>query len=318
LCQLSQSYGNGSAIAAGADDDGEPRWEPFYGWTDATSEAEMTQLRTRRLGRTGLLVTELGFGGASVADSPEGEDALLRALSLGINFVETGRCYRGSEHLIGRVLRRLGQNDSGGVHVASKTLRRSRDGALADLETSLRHLGLPKVDIYQLNSLDDQEWEQVMAKGGALEGLKEARGCGLVDYIGISSHKVEVLRRAVESQEFDTIQTKYSVFNTAGESLIRLAEERNIGVIAMKPLGGFGMLGWLKSSPQATSLTARALLRYALSNRHLSVVIPGMRFPWEAEENVAVATSSERMTHAERERLHKRARDFLAEAAGTA
>lgn len=273
----------------------------------------MTRLRTRRLGSTGLLVTELGFGAASVADVPEGEETLLRAFSLGINFVETGRCYKGSEHLIGTVLRRLGQN--GSIHVASKTLKRSRDGALADLERSLSHLGLPKVDIYQLNSVDEEAWERVMAKGGALDGLKEARDGGLVDYIGISSHRVEVLRRAVESQEFDTIQIKYSPFETAGEALVRLAQERDIGVIAMKPLGGFGMLGWLESSPHARFLNARTLLRYALSNRYLSVVIPGMRFPWEAEENVAVGTSYNRMTPAQRERLRERAQAFLAEAA---
>jgi len=274
----------------------------------------MSQSQTRRLGRTGLLVTELGFGAASVADVPEGEETLLRAFSLGINFVETGRCYKGSEYLIGRALQRLGQSGSG-IHVASKTLKRSRDGALSDLERSLSHLGLPKVAIYQLNSVDEEAWGQVMANGGALDGLKEARECGLVDYIGISSHTVEVLRRAIESQEFDTIQTKYSAFNTAGEALIRLAQERDIGVIAMKPLGGFGMLGWLKSSRYARFLNARTLLRYALSSQYLSVVIPGMRFPWEAEENVAVATSHDRMTPAQRERLRRRAQAFLAEAA---
>jgi aryl-alcohol dehydrogenase-like predicted oxidoreductase len=274
----------------------------------------MTRLRTRRLGRTGLLVTELGFGAASVADVPEGEETLLKALSLGINFVETGRCYKGSEHLIGRALRRLNQNGDA-VHVASKTLKRSRDGALAELERSLSHLGLPKMAIYQLNSVDEEAWGQVMAKGGALEGLKEARDGGLVDYIGISSHTVEVLRRAVESQEFDTIQIKYSPFETAGETLVRLAQERDIGVIAMKPLGGFGMLGWLKASRHARFLNATAILRYALSNQRLSVVIPGMRFPWEVEENVAVATSYHRMPPAQREHLRERAQAFLTEAA---
>ena len=274
----------------------------------------MTRLRTRQLGRTGLLVTELGFGAASVADVAEGEEALFRAFFLGINFVETGRCYKGSEHLIGRALRRLSQNGDA-VHVASKTLKRSRDGALAELERSLSHLGLPKVAIYQLNSVDEEAWEQVMAKGGALEGLKEARDGGLVDYIGISSHTVEVLRRAVGSQEFDTIQTKYSPFETAGEALVRLAQERDIGVIAMKPLGGFGMLGWLRSSRHARFLNAAALLRYALSNQHLSVVIPGTRFPWEVDENVAVATSYHRLTPAQRKRLCKRAQAFLTEAA---
>jgi len=78
------------------------------------------------------------------------------------------------------------------------------------------------------------------------------------------------------------------------------------------------MLGWLKSSPHIRSLNAKTLLRYALSNACLSVVIPGMRFPWEVEENVALATSYRCLTSAQRERVHKRAQTFLAEAARAA
>ena len=66
-------------------------------------------IRRRRLGRTGLLVSELGFGAAHVGTADEGEEALFRAFSLGVNFVETGRAYGESEYLIGRALRRLGE-----------------------------------------------------------------------------------------------------------------------------------------------------------------------------------------------------------------
>jgi aryl-alcohol dehydrogenase-like predicted oxidoreductase len=66
-------------------------------------------LRKRRLGRTDLLVSEVGFGAAHVATVDEGEEALFRAFSLGVNFVETGRLYGESEYLIGRALRRWGK-----------------------------------------------------------------------------------------------------------------------------------------------------------------------------------------------------------------
>ena len=277
----------------------------------------MRELRVRRLGRTGLLVRELGFGSADVAGSAEGDGALLRAFALGVDFVETGRFYRGSEYMIGGALSRLPDRGAS-VRVASKTLGRSRDAALRDLERSLEHLGLSAVDVYQLGDVPPRDWEQVMGPGGALEGLREAQERGLVRYVGISSHSHQVLRRAIESGEFDTVQLKYSVFNLRNEGLIRLAHRKDIGFIVMKPLGGFGMAGALKTSCYCDRLNAKTLLRYVLSNRHLSVVIPGMRFPWEVEENVALALTYEPMTPSEKARLRDDAEAYLAESAAPA
>ncbi len=267
-------------------------------------------LRKRRLGRTGLLVSEIGFGGAHVGSVPEAEEALFRAFSLGVNFVETGRAYKESEYLIGAALRRLGEG-SGAVHVASKTLKRTRDGALRDLERSLAHLGRDRLDIYQLNDVGEEAWGQVMATGGALAGLQEAQEQGLVRFIGLTSHSAQVLRRAVESGQFGTIEVAYSPFNRSGEAVIRLAQRRDIGVIGMKPFGGFGMLGSLKASPLAQALSVRTLLRYALSNRYLSVTIPGMRFVREVEENVAVSASYQALTPGQRARVRGQAQGLL-------
>lgn len=270
-----------------------------------------TCLGKRPLGRTGFLVSEVGFGGAHVATVDEGEDALFRAFSLGVNFVETGRAYGESEYLIGKALRRLGEG-APPVYVASKTLKRTRDGALNELERSLAHLGLDSVDIYQLNDVNDESWHQVMSSGGALDGLQEAQEQGLVRFIGLTSHSAEVLRWAVESGQFDTIEAAYSPFNRRGEAVIRLAHRRDVGVIGMKPFGGFGMLGSLRASPLAQILDPGTLLRYALSNRHLSVVIPGMRFVREVEENVALATVYQHLTPGQRARVRKQAEASLA------
>jgi aryl-alcohol dehydrogenase-like predicted oxidoreductase len=269
------------------------------------------ELQKRRLGRTGLLVSEIGFGGAHVGAVGEGEEVLFRAFSLGINFVETGRAYGESEYLIGRALRRLGEG-APPIHVASKTLKRTRDGALNDLAKSLGHLGLERVDIYQLNDVDEQSWAQVTASGGALDGLQEAREQGLVRFIGLSSHSAEVLRQAVESGHFDTIEVAYNPFNRKGEAVIRLAYRRDIGVIGMKPFGGFGMLGSLKTSSHARAIGPGALLRYALSNRYLSVTIPGMRFVREVEENVALAAAYQPITPPQKARLRRRLETLLA------
>jgi aryl-alcohol dehydrogenase-like predicted oxidoreductase len=268
-------------------------------------------LRKRRLGRTGLLVSEIGFGAAHVANVAEGEETLFRAFSLGINFVETGRAYGESEYVIGRTLRRLGE-DAPAVYVASKTLKRTRDGALADLERSLGHLGMAGLDIYQVGDVDESAWGQVMARGGALEGLQEAREQGIVRFIGITSHSADVLRRAVTSGQVDTIEVAYNPFDRRGEGVIRLAHRKDIGVVGMKPFGGFGMLGSVRGSSWGRALNAGALLRYALSNRCLSVTIPGMRFVREVEENMAVAATYQPMTSGQKAALRKKAQTFLA------
>jgi predicted aldo/keto reductase-like oxidoreductase len=209
------------------------------------------------------------------------------------------------------VLRRLG-DDASAVHVASKTLKRTRDGALKDLERSLAHLGLTRIDVYQLCDVGEEVWEQVMASSGALEGLQEARGQGLVGHIGITSHSAEVLGRAVRCGQFDTVQAAYSPFDRRSEAVIRQAHRKDIGLIGMKPFGGFGMLGSLKVSPFWQALNAGVLLRYALSNRCLSVTIPGMRSVREVEENVALALSYQSMTSDQKARLRRRAEAFLA------
>ena len=154
-----------------------------------------------------------------------------------------------------------------------------------------------------------------MGPGGALEGLREAQERGLVRHVGMSSHSHQVLRWAIQSGEFDTVQLRYSAFSHRHEDLIRLAHERDIGVIVMKPLGGFGMPGELKASSHRERLNPRSLLRYALSNPDVSVVIPGMRFAWEVEENFSLAAAHEAMTAAEKAALRRDAEAYLAESA---
>jgi predicted aldo/keto reductase-like oxidoreductase len=267
-------------------------------------------LKARRLGRTNLLVSELGFGGSNVGAVEEGAEALVTAFSQGITFVETGRAYQGSELAVGNALKRLGAR-ADDVHVASKTLGRSRDAALRDLEQSLHYLGRQPLDIYQVASVGDEDWERVMSDGGAWEGLQEARENGLVRFIGISSHSLDVLRKAIKCDRFDTVQLKYSAFDSRSASLIWLAHKHDIGTIDMKPFGGFGMLGSLKHSPYAATLNASTLLRYVLSNHLISVFIPGMRFPREVEENVQTAASYDIMTTAAQLRLQNQAKRFL-------
>ena len=246
----------------------------------------MADINKRRLGRTNLMVTELSLGAMDTPQAKEGGETLRLALDLGINFVDSAREYQGSEYLIGDVIRARADKD---FYVATKTFNRTRDGTQYEVDRSLQILGVEKVDLYQLHDVSSIEaWDQVMHEGGALEGLQIARVRGLIDYIGISSHSLSVLEKAITCGEFDTVMLEYSAFYKETEELIALAKERDVGTIVMRPLGGSGRTSSIRTrmSEGNTSLTPAMLLRYVLSNPDISVAIPGARFPSRISENV--------------------------------
>jgi predicted aldo/keto reductase-like oxidoreductase len=231
-------------------------------------------LELRILGRTGLQVSVLGFGGISIQSiSPkEAEQLLLQAVKLGINFFDTARAYTDSERKM-KCLAGLGSR----VILATKSLARDADGLRRDLEASLEELGREKVDLYQLHNVSKkEELERVLARGGALEGARKAQEEGLVGFVGISSHNADTALEALRTGEFDTLQVPVNVVESHYEEkgVLREAGRRRVGVIAMKPMGG----GAIHPAPAA--------LRYALS-REVATVIPGMRTLRELEENVA-------------------------------
>ncbi|MGB9598198.1 MAG: aldo/keto reductase, partial [Candidatus Poribacteria bacterium] len=135
----------------------------------------MYNLSRIKLGRTGLIVTRLGIGGA-YCKTPEG---YISALDCGVNYIDTARVYndKEDERIIGEAI----QGRRNGLILATKTQRRDAEGARKDLETSLSLLKTDYIDIYQLHHLNTQlEREQALASGGALEEVLKAREEGLV------------------------------------------------------------------------------------------------------------------------------------------
>lgn len=264
----------------------------------------MTELRTRRLGRTELMVTELGLGAMDTPHSPEAAATIEAALDAGINFIDTAREYEGSEFLLGQVLRARGGAD---VYLASKTFRHTADGAQRDVDRSLSILGLERIALYQLHDISTPEaWAEVMAPDGALEGLQIAQYRGLIDHIGVSTHNTALAREIITSGAFSAVMLEYSAFFTETAPLIDLAVEQDVGVIVMRPVGGSGRTSNMRrrlSEGYDGLLTPANLLRYVLSNPGVAVAIPGARYPSRILENVATATSLEPMDEATKRAL---------------
>ena len=258
-------------------------------------------MQYRTLGKTGLKVSVIGFGTIKFPQISEKQasEAINRALDLGINFIDTARSYGDSERKIGLAIK--GRRDE--CYIATKTGSRTYEGAMKDLETSLKELQTDHIDLWQLHNVCDMKrWKEVTAPRGALEAARQAKEEGKIDHIGISFHRaLDVMREAIRCGEFETIMVLYNPLDeeNTGHEIIPLAQKHGIGVIAMKPLSGGTLTLPLSDDERMEKRYSlggewfdpivRGCLRYVISNLAVSTVIPGMRFTWEVEENVKAA-----------------------------
>ena len=236
----------------------------------------------RVLGKSGLRVSRLGFGGIPIQKiDAAGTRQLLRQLKeAGVNYIDTARGYTVSEEYIGEALEGMREH----FILATKSMARTKEAMAADIDISLRNLRTDYIDLYQVHNPSASQLAQVTAPGGALEALLEAKAAGKIGHIGVTLHSADLFRRAVEMPWVETIMFPYNIVETQGEELIRLCGEKNIGFIDMKPLAG----GAIEDATLA--------LRFILQNPSVDVVIPGMAAAEEITQNVAAAADSRSLT----------------------
>jgi predicted aldo/keto reductase-like oxidoreductase len=249
-------------------------------------------MEKRKLGNTGIEVFPIAFGGIPIqrVDVDRAVEVVRRAIELGIDLIDTARGYTDSEIKIGKAIKGIQKK----VYIATKSGNRTKDGILKDVEISLNNLGVDSIDIYQLHGVNSKEiFDTVMAKDGALEGLKEAKKKGLIKHIGVSSHSTDMILELIDTGEFEVIQLCYNfIENKCEEKILDLARERGIGLIGMKPLGG-GMIE-----------KARIALKYVLRQGYV-IPDPGMESIREVEENVSIARGSYELTEEELEEIER-------------
>jgi len=267
-----------------------------------------TVLERRRLGRTGLEVTVLGFGCIMFPDiSPQQAAAALdRAIDLGVNFIDTARVYSDSEEKIGRVLKRRREQ----VYIATKSMKQDAVGAMEEMETSLKKLHTDYLDLYQAHSVcHDRAYDKVVGPGGSLETLQKAREQGKIRHYGISMHRSHTaIRRAIEEGIWETIMLAWNPLDEEGVGeLIPLAAEHDMGVIIMKPLGG-GALVSPPGTPKVDGMdpVVAGSLRTIAANRHITTVIPGMTSVEQVNENYKAVTTAAQLDEAARWQLFER------------
>jgi predicted aldo/keto reductase-like oxidoreductase len=232
-------------------------------------------MNTVKLGKTGLKVSEVGFGGIPIIPLPKAEAvAVVRhCFDLGIRLFDTANMYATSEEKVGAALKGVRQL----AVVATKTTQRDAKGAAEHIELSLRQLDTDWIDIYQLHNVSNEEaLKQILGPQGALEAVVRARAAGKVRVVGLSSHSIPTALEALKTGEFETLQFPFNfIEDDPADALFPLARQMGVGLIGMKPLGG--------------GLLERADLCIRFLQKHRDVVpIPGMRALTEADEIIAL------------------------------
>ena len=169
-------------------------------------------MESRELGRTGLKISRLGFGGIPIQRiDAEGTKVLMHQLKdTGINFIDTARGYTVSEEYQGYALEGIRED----FILATKSMSRDKEGMAKDIETSLKNLRTDYIDLYQLHNPTMAQLEQCMAPGGALEALLEAKAAGKIGHFGLTNHSLDVFKKALSLDWVETFMFPYSIVET--------------------------------------------------------------------------------------------------------
>jgi aryl-alcohol dehydrogenase-like predicted oxidoreductase len=268
-------------------------------------------MQTRLLGRTGLRVSEIGFGGAPAgianylepwdpAGAGETESlvaAIHRALDLGLNYFDTAPGYGdgAGEALFGRAL--AGRRDR--ASLATKTGARDAEGIRRSVEASLRRLQTDVIDVLQFHGgwYPPEDVERILGEG--LPSYQALRDQGKIRFLGFTAEGPSGgVSQLIATDAFDVLQVRYNLLyqhtcdhvNDAG--VMREAEARGMGIVTMRTLtsGIFQkLMRQVFPAALAPAELDRLCLGYVLSNPLVDVAIIGMRRAAEVEANVAIS-----------------------------
>lgn len=228
----------------------------------------------RKLGSTNIELNRVGFGGIPIQRITQEDTNLVinELINQGINFIDSARGYTISEEYIGNAIE--GKRDK--FILATKSMSRSYDDMIRDVNISLNNFKTEYIDLYQLHNLKPDEYDGIFDDDMAYEALLKCKEEGKIKHIGITSHSIDTIKKAVNSGKFDTIQFPYNIVEDQADEIFKEANKNGIGIIVMKPLAG-GAID-----------NAKLAIKYILSKDYIDVVIPGMDSVDQVIENTSV------------------------------
>jgi len=232
---------------------------------------------TRAFGKTGIEVTVTGLGGEGVLRTYGREDeawsVIREAVARGIGYFDCARAYAGSELYYGQVWSKQPE-DRARIFQAGKSATRSKSGALADLDQTLRNMSIDHLDLWQIHDVrTEEDLETISRPGGALEAFVEAKNNGKTRFIGVTGHHdPKILEKAIREWPVDSVMMPVNPVEAAlggfMDSALPAALGKGMAVIGMKVLGSAHDI-----LPDA-GITPETLIRFALS-QPIAVAIIG-------------------------------------------
>jgi aryl-alcohol dehydrogenase-like predicted oxidoreductase len=270
----------------------------------------------RPLGKTGAMVSALGVGGyhlGSTKNQEEANEIVATAMGAGINFFDNAWEYHDSvsEEKLGIALK--GKRQNAFVMTKVCTHGRKKDVAMKMLEESLRRLQTDHLDLWQIHEVVYyNDPEMIFAPDGVAEALIAAKQQGKVRFVGFTGHKNPKihLRMLAENFPFDTVQMPLNcldaTFRSFETQVLPVANQKGVGVLGMKSLGGSGEI------VTHGAATAQEALSYALS-LPASTIISGMDSLEVLQQNLKIAINFKPLDAAALQATRDHVRQFAAD-----
>jgi predicted aldo/keto reductase-like oxidoreductase len=274
-----------------------------------------TGIPTRSLGKTGVRVSMLGLGGHHAArpkDEAESFRIIHRAIDEGVTFMDNAWEYHNgrAEEVMGKALAMDGRRKK--VFLMTKVCDRDYEGAMRQLEESLKRLQTDVIDLWQFhecNYFNDADF--VLNKGG-LRAAVEAKKQGKIRFIGFTGHKSPRIHQRLLDLKFDwdACQMPNNVFDAGFESfrqgVIPVCEKRGVGVIGMKGCGGDGRM--LLDG----KVSVEECYRYCFS-QPVSVQVAGLASEADLERAIQIARNFKPMGDGEVRTILDRNREVMSD-----
>lgn len=287
------------------------------GAAEAAAAPSGGSMRYRALGRTGLRVSEIGFGSYPIDDP----DVVRYAVDRGITYFDAAHCYRGgrSEEILGQGLQGIRDRVVLATkwcphHVGKPATKRS---FLEILDTSLRRLRTDRIEIvlnHEVGERSDGAGVGRLKNAEMFEAFETARKAGKVRFLGVSGHDpdlMQVMHHAVDSGRFQVLLGRYSFLDYPDQDrLIAKAHQKGIGFVAMKTLAGAKGADLERFRDRQTSFR-QAALKWVLSNGKLSNLIISMNSRRQVDEYVGA--SGQKLSDADHQVLEEYATLFSQE-----
>ncbi len=253
--------------------------------TNMYRESLPGKIEKRLLGKTGMKISAIGFGGIVVMNATTEQSAarVKKAIDYGVNYFDVAPSYGNAEEMLGPALEPYRKD----VYLACKTTERKMDGSRKELETSLKHLRTDHFDVYQLHAVTTlEDVNTIFSKEGAMKTFLKAREEGLVRNIGFSAHSVEAALALMERFDFDTILFPFNYTcwykGDFGPQVMEKAKSKDMGILALKamanrpwPEGAEHTVEKTWYEPLTKKEDARKGLRFTLSHPVAAAIPPG-------------------------------------------